>query len=40
MEAAFLKVKKKGVFPQFLKNPSNIMNVWQSWFFDIDMNII
>ena len=40
MKSALFKVGKKGIFPQFFKNPSNGNNVGLAWVFDIDNNII
>ena len=40
METAFLEVGKKAVFPQFLKNPSNGIDVSLTWVFRIDDDVI
>ena len=40
MKTTLLKVGKKAVFPQFLKNLSNGINVSLAWVFGIDKNII
>ena len=40
MEAAFLEFGKKDVFPQFLKNPSNCIEVSLFWVLSVDNDVI
>ena len=40
MKMTFLEVGKKAIFPQFLKNPSNGIDVSLAWVFGIDEDVI
>ena len=40
METVFLKVSKKAVFPQFLENASNGVNVSLAWVVGVDEDIM
>ena len=40
MEMAFFEVGKKAVFPQFLKNPLNGINVNLAWVLSVDEDVI
>ena len=40
MKTTFFEVSKKAVFPQFLKNPSNIIDVSLAWVFSVDDDVI
>ena len=40
MEMAFLEVGKKAVFPQFLKNPLNGIDMSLAWVLNVDENVI
>ena len=40
METTFLEVGKKAISPQFLKNPSNGIDVSLAWILNVDEDVI
>ncbi len=40
MEATFLQIGKKPVFPKLIKDPAYGLHVWLAWVFSIDQNVV
>ena len=40
MEATFLQIGKKPVFPELIKDPAYGLHVWLAWVFSIDQNVV